>query len=152
MKWFQRLRMIEYRKGNLFSAYSTPAIIVHGCNAQGVMGSGFAKQFKEEFPEAYLQYLNQYSYSLGQVIAMDYGDLTVCSAITQTFYGRDASVRYVDYLAVQTALGKVVSLAEGRPIYMPFIGGGLANGDRRILAEIFEGVFQDSIAYVYTLD
>ena len=144
--------MIEYRKGNLFTQYNSPCVIVHGCNAQGVMGSGFAKEFKEQFPEAYHEYLNQYNLSLGQVITSDYGSLSVCSAITQKFYGRDKTIRYVDYWAVQQALLKVVAIAKGRPIYMPFIGGGLANGDRFILAEIFEEVFENSHAFVYTLD
>ena len=144
--------MIEYRKGNLFLDCTPPAVLVHGCNAQGVMGSGFAKQFKEVFPEAYHKYLNQFNLQLGQVISMEYGDLTVCSAITQKFYGRDKTIRYVDYWAVQQSLLKVATLAKDRPIYMPFIGGGLANGDRTILATIFEEVFENSTAYVYTLD
>ena len=144
--------MIEYRKGNLFLDCTPPAVLVHGCNAQGVMGSGFAKQFKEVFPEAYDKYLNQFKLQLGQVISVEYGDLTICSAITQKFYGRDKNIVYVDYTAVHTVLEKVAVVAGNRPIYMPFIGGGLANGNREILAEIFEEVFKYSVAYVYTLD
>lgn len=144
--------MIEYRKGNLFLDCTPPAVLVHGCNAQGVMGSGFAKQFKEVFPEAYEHYLSQFNLKLGQVFFNNYGDLTVCSGITQQFYGRDKNVVYVDYSAVHTVLEKVAVISENRPIYMPFIGGGLANGDRKILAEIFEEVFVNSTAYVYTLD
>ena len=36
--------MIQYKKGDLLSV--TKGIIAHGCNAQGVMGSGVALQIK----------------------------------------------------------------------------------------------------------
>lgn len=146
--------MIELRKGNLFEQYKYPCVIVHGANAQGVMGSGFAKQFKQEFPEAYQDYLFWEKHTLGDLIVTNYGKgLTVCSAITQEFYGRDPSKVYVDYNAVEkalTTLAKEVSIT--RDIYMPFIGGGLANGDRSILMKIFEKTFINRNVYLFTLD
>lgn len=142
--------MIEHRKGNLFSSYELPCVIVHGANAQGRMGSGFAKEFRAAFPEAYLDYVQTLKYTLGQVITTEYDNLTVCSAITQEFYGYD-NKQYVSYGAVREALTKVAKHANGWPIYMPFIGGGLGGGNREKLIQIFEEVFQDSRAYVYTL-
>ena len=35
-------------------------IIAHGCNAQGVMGSGVAKAIKEKWPGAYKEYRQIY--------------------------------------------------------------------------------------------
>ena len=46
--------MVEYVKGNLFD--EPQEIIVHGCNARGVMGAGFAKDLKEKYPENYKEY------------------------------------------------------------------------------------------------
>lgn len=44
--------MIEYRKMSLFDA-PDESIIIHAVNAQGVWGSGIAKEFKDRYPEVY---------------------------------------------------------------------------------------------------
>lgn len=46
---------IKYVKGSLFDA-PKGTILVHACNAQGVWGSGIAKEFKERFPTSYSLY------------------------------------------------------------------------------------------------
>lgn len=40
------------------SLFNAPkgAVLVHACNAQGVWGSGIAKEFKERFPSSFKQY------------------------------------------------------------------------------------------------
>lgn len=142
--------MITYKTGDLFLHLKAPYVLVHGANAQGVMGSGFAKQFKLNFPEAYYDYLNVKSYNLGDVITTYYPNGSmVCSAITQRYYGRDGQI-YVDYEAVETSLTKVAELAKSTRIYLPFIGGGLGGGDRDRLKAIFEKVFSGSTACIFT--
>lgn len=48
---------ITYLKGDLFNHSNLHEyIIVHACNAQGVWGSGFAKQCKEKYPLLHKQY------------------------------------------------------------------------------------------------
>lgn len=49
------MSQIEYKKMSLFDA-PEGSILVHACNSQGVWGSGIAKEFKERFPEDYLEY------------------------------------------------------------------------------------------------
>lgn len=49
---------VKYSKMSLFDA-PKGAIIAHGCNAQGVWGSGIAKPFKEKYPKAFDEY-NKY--------------------------------------------------------------------------------------------
>lgn len=44
--------MIKYEAMSLFDA-PKGSIIIHACNAQGVWGSGIAKEFKERYPLAY---------------------------------------------------------------------------------------------------
>ena len=144
--------MIKFKKGNLFDNYSIPGVIVHGANAQGVMGSGFAKQFKLAFPDAYLDYINAPQYYLGDLIVTKYSGLLVCSAITQEYYGRSKSTTYVSYKAVAGSMQKVAELAGDVPIFIPFIGGGLANGNRAILLDIFENVFEKSDVTIFTLE
>lgn len=46
--------MINYKTGDLFQAPDLKdRIIVHACNAQGVWGSGFAKECKSHFPDLF---------------------------------------------------------------------------------------------------
>lgn len=49
---------IHYKKMSLFDA-PKGSILVHACNAQGVWGSGIAKEFKSKFPESFKEY-NKY--------------------------------------------------------------------------------------------
>lgn len=51
--------MIYYRTGDVLTNPDSN-IIMHGCNCQGVMGSGIAKQIKLLFPEAYEHYRKIY--------------------------------------------------------------------------------------------
>lgn len=49
---------LTYKKMSLFDS-PDGVILVHSCNAQGVWGSGIAREFKERFPESFKQY-NEY--------------------------------------------------------------------------------------------
>lgn len=49
---------IHYKKMSLFDAPKS-SILCHACNAQGVWGSGIAKEFKSKFPKSFKEY-NEY--------------------------------------------------------------------------------------------
>lgn len=54
--------MLKYESISLFDA-PEKSIIVHGCNARGVWGSGIAKEFAEKYPESrkdYKEFCNKY--------------------------------------------------------------------------------------------
>lgn len=162
--------MITYRSGDVTKA--PEKIIAHGCNAQGVMGSGVAKAIKEAFPRAYSFYRTQYDLyglKLGQVVwssitfntpyeiirkgAPNYYKL-IANCITQENYGRDGKV-YCSYDAIRECMKKIndVCIAQEIPsVAMPKIGAGLAGGDWQIISKIIEEEFSDSIeVVVYTL-
>lgn len=63
MNWENQEKMsnIIYKKMNLFDA-PKGSVLVHACNAQGVWGSGIAKQFKEKFPESFEIYKDHCMY------------------------------------------------------------------------------------------
>lgn len=128
-------------------------IIVHGCNAQGVMGSGVAKAIRQAFPEAYRRYAeaanDERGLILGRVVWAKVSDeplLAVANAITQEFYGRSPGFRYVDYDAVRCAFRKIGEVARRKKltVHYPMIGAGLGGGDwetiRRIIDEELSGV------------
>lgn len=108
--------MINIKKGNLLENVEQ-GIIVHGANAQGVMGAGFAKQFKTKFPFAFYEYqqfcqTKELGYQtvndvLGHCVFTQINDqLTVVSAIIQRFYGFDKKL-YVDYKAVKSCFENI---------------------------------------------
>ena len=59
----------DVKRGNLFDNVECGHII-HGCNAQGVMGSGVAAIIRAKYPMAYKTYIYQADtgYILGEVI------------------------------------------------------------------------------------
>ena len=125
-------------------------IIVHGCNAQGVMGSGIALQIKQKYPFAYHSYLDHCkniispAARLGTIdFAQVSGKLTIANAITQLNYGRDGK-RYVDYSAVQATMHQVAQLADklGTSVHYPQIGAGLGGGDWGLISDIIDSAFE----------
>ena len=77
---------IEYIKGDLMT--SDIRHIIHGCNAQGVMGSGVAKLIRDKYPSAYTDYNDVYNnkgLELGEIVISVQNDgKIICNAITQT--------------------------------------------------------------------
>lgn len=118
----------------------TEGIIVHGCNAQGVMGAGFAKSIKNKYPQVYNDYhshcLRMYrddpNKLLGSIVITQISpSLLIVSGITQQYYGRDTNVRYVSYDAIRSVFAGVRNLAiqTGLVVKYPMIGGGLGGGN-----------------------
>lgn len=166
--------MITVHQGDLI-ANVTSGVIVHGCNAKGVMGAGIAKAIKATYPEAYRDYkavCDGESYSwpniLGDIVSTKITDsLFVISAITQQDFGREQK-RYVDYDAVESCFKKIyrtilsisdyrmdvlsktqhiVTATEVLPeVHFPMIGAGLGGGDWNTIAEIIDRELPDPIS------
>ena len=126
-------------------------IIVHGCNAQGVMGSGIAADVRATYPDAYLAYVEHLQgkrreETLGDVIFYDVPgtDLTIANAITQLTFGKDGK-KYVSYRAIQKAFDSVIQAANRpgapREVHYPLIGAGLGGGDWAIISQIIDACF-----------
>lgn len=125
--------MIQYKTGNLLDV--TEGVIVHGCNAQGVMASGVALAIKEKYPKAYEAYksfeakhgLRLSSVSVRQEISHT---LWVANMITQEFYGRDPKVQYASYGAIHLGFEKLHNFMDkDLSFHFPKIGAGYGNGD-----------------------
>lgn len=130
--------------GNVFDV--TDGFIMHGCNAQGVMGSGVARIVRDDYLAAYETYIKQRpNYILGEVIpAIVDTNKVIINAITQEYYGTDKL--QVDYNAVKQACRGAKHLAASgiiasRDIHFPFIGAGLAGGDEHTFMTIFDQEF-----------
>ena len=108
---------INYIKGDLLSV--TEGIIVHGCNAQGVMGSGVALAVRRKYPKAYEKYKEEIQrgfLGLGDVQLVDVQEnLFIANAITQEFYGRDKKL-YVSYESIRECFTTVFEVARGTKV------------------------------------
>lgn len=135
--------MLKFEKGDVTAGYP---MFVQQVNCQGVMGSGLAKQIKEQYPRVYYDYkylCNQFSAEtsslLGhiQLIPAVYGiNPKVCvNFFAQDKYGRDK--RHTDYKAFQNCLDLLAERLNNysvsgfyNTVAFPYkIGCGLAGGD-----------------------
>ena len=158
------MRLI-YKVGDLTKA--PEYCIAHGCNAQGVMGSGVAKAIREAFPDAYRVYRSyyesQHGLQLGANCYWDNDEKLIVNMITQDRYGKDGR-RYVNYEAIATCLegvdheGRTRTELQGKPydqnpfdsVALPKIGAGLGGGDWKVIRAIIESSckFLQPVVYV----
>lgn len=123
----------------------TEGVIAHGCNAQGVMGSGVAKQLRARYPDIFKEYITKLSFydypaSMGQVIWCDdvRTNLSIANCITQKYYGKDGS-KFVSYDALHNCMLRLSVVPPTTPIYMPYlIGAGLGGGSPEVILAIIE--------------
>ena len=137
--------MIEHI-GDLLSV--TSGIIVHGCNAQGVMGSGVAAAIAAKWPGCYKIY-NRSKLRLGSIIWYKVHDeqLYIANAITQEHYGNDKV--HLDYHALYDCM--IVIASQRLPIHMPLIGCGLAGGRWEIAKPIIEAALGNTETHLWRL-
>jgi O-acetyl-ADP-ribose deacetylase (regulator of RNase III) len=150
-------------------------VLVHGCNAQGEMGSGAAWAVRQRLPFAYDAYRSVYhkrvavgdELHLGEVIwAIHCGQgptLIVGNAITQRYYGSRGV--FVDYESIRAAIHNVdrfvqwlsdaevhiSGLAPVTTVGMPMIGAGRGGGMWSRIAEIIEAESRHFTPVVYHL-
>lgn len=163
--------MIKVNKGDLLKNVKT-GIIVHGTNAQGTMGAGFAKQVKEQYPEAYKEYRKfckgeRYQDDpLGQIVTVEISpDLWIINAITQRYYGRENKV-YIDYEATKNCFKQVraevkrftrINMDRSKEhirvfnsylpeVHFPMIGAGYGGGDWKIVEFIINKELPDIVS------
>ena len=145
--------MLQLAKGNLIDMAEQGLfdVIVHGCNCLNTMGSGIAAEIRSRYPEAYeadtayslklqddtnsqVQKLGNYSAHLVK------GDnkFLIVNAYTQiNFAPRD--VDHFEYASFEVILKKFVHEYGPFKIGFPYIGMGLAGGDKDRIIAMIEG-------------
>jgi O-acetyl-ADP-ribose deacetylase (regulator of RNase III) len=152
---------IDYRIGDMFKGGHR--FIAHGCNTQGVMGSGVAKIVKENYSYAYNHYREAYEdqgLTLGEVLFSAAGihRPMIFNCITQNHYG--TGQRYANYGAIQECIRKINKAMAGtvdlsgdfEEVAFPMIGAGLAGGHWPTIAQIIEreSVWFQPVVYDFT--
>jgi O-acetyl-ADP-ribose deacetylase (regulator of RNase III) len=153
---------IRYIEGSIFDRNTR--VVVHGCNALGKFGKGFAYQIKRRHPEAHDAYMaafDEFGLMPGSVVWEQGRGRLVGNMITQPSYGKDGAL-YVDYDAFRSCLRVVNAAAcsgvagsefpDGfRSVCMPLVGTDLGGGDWRILSQIVEEELTDVSPVVFYL-
>lgn len=144
---------------------SNERLIAHGCNSQGVMGSGIAKQIKLRYPEVYEDYKRVYEdyvkktkipyLPLGKLFSKETNDGTrvVLNLITQHLFGSNGN-KFVSYDAVDecfTHVAEYMELNDHQVIGIPQIGAGLGGGDWNVIASIINSRMSKFDVNVYVL-
>lgn len=153
--------MIEIRRGNIVHEV-TKGVILQQVNAQGVMGSGVAKDIREKWPVVFEEYAKVVGpaytqkdsglHLLGKIIPVQVDkDLWVLNLVGQQFFGRETGRRYTSYDALDVALTRAAEwalsdaweiddtwCAKRLPIHFPLIGSGLGGARWSVVESIIE--------------
>lgn len=148
---------IIYKKGDVTEA--AEKVILHGCNCQGVMGSGVAKVVREKFPEAFKRYKDMCDHFspeererlLGEVQGVRCGDTVVLNAFTQEDFGAGRQIDYEAMFQVLEELNDRALRAGWSHVAMPRIGAGLGGGNWRIIETMIEETSTNYQPVVYDL-
>ena len=149
--------MLHVVEGNLLT--SDCSVMAHQANCQGVMGSGIAKQIRQQFPEAYRAFKHDGrapKEKLGTYSAARCGDVLVYNLYGQLHFGR-FNVVYTDYDALKWSIIRMIrSLNNWNDfnreikIGLPYgIGCGLANGDWKIVLPMLQKVSAECSTDMY---
>ena len=139
--------MLQLATGNLIDMAEQGLfdVIVHGCNCLNTMGSGIAAEIRARYPAAYdadTAYGN--NIKLGHWSEASAGAFTIVNAYTQINF-MPRGVDHFEYESFELILEKLATQYAGKKFGFPYIGMGLAGGDKdRIIAMIEDFAVQVS--------
>lgn len=130
----------------VFKAAEGNAVLIHQVNCQGVMGSGIAKQIREEYPQHFLDYQELCEHYKG------FPSVTVLGEFVNTLLSHEKMIvglfgqdnygigeRQTNYAALAAALMETFThiAAKGHQYIVPkLIGCGLGGGEWHIVEQI----------------
>jgi O-acetyl-ADP-ribose deacetylase (regulator of RNase III) len=144
--------MTQHTTGNLIDLAEAGKfdVIVHGCNCFNTMGGGIAREIRSRYSDASRvdsQTVRGDYNKLGTFTKVDVANkgkhFTIVNAYTQ--YKISTGEDVFEYTAFQLVLEKLAYLYGDRRIGLPYIGMGLAGGDRDLILAMIDG-FSDGIA------
>lgn len=133
--------MLKHTKGNLLDLAEAFEfdIIVQGCNCFNTMGGGIAREIAEKYPSAArVDRSTQYGdyNKLGNWTEFDTGRFKIINAYTQ--YNMSTGEDVFEYVAFELILLKLLHAYGDKRIGFPYIGMGLAGGDKVAIMEMIE--------------
>lgn len=139
--------MINIIKASLFDA-PKGSILVHACNAQGVWGSGIAKEFKKRFPESFQFYhelCNDFKSDLlgTTIICPEENGYVVACLMTSNNYGDFKDPPSEILINTRLALPSLLQ-EKNRQIFSCKINAGLFNVPWESTQIIIEDIIAES--------
>ena len=127
---------LKHVKGNLLDLAEAGEfdIVVQGCNCFNTMGGGIAREIRERYPvvaSVDMETVKGDYRKLGNWTECDAGEtnrFTIINAYTQ--YNMSQGTDVFEYTAFQLILEKIAFVFPGKRIGLPYIGMGLAGGDK----------------------
>jgi O-acetyl-ADP-ribose deacetylase (regulator of RNase III) len=136
--------MLKHTKGNLLDLAEAGEfdIVVQGCNCFNTMGGGIAREIRERYPvvaSVDMETVKGDYNKLGNWTECDAGDknrFTVINAYTQ--YNMSTGEDVFEYVAFELILLKLLHFCGDKRIGLPYIGMGLAGGDKETIMGMIE--------------
>jgi O-acetyl-ADP-ribose deacetylase (regulator of RNase III) len=142
--------MLKHVKGNLLDLAEAGKfdVVVQGCNCFNTMGGGIAREIRDRYPSVAAVDANtrKGDYTklgtwTGDLVIDDDFRFTVINAYTQ--YNMSTGEDVFEYIAFQLILQKLVYTYGQFRIGLPYIGMGLAGGDKDIIIPMIEQFAED---------
>ena len=138
---------LKHRTGNLLDLAEAGEfdIVVQGCNCFNTMGGGIAREIRERYPEVAAadaetiegDYTKLGNWTEEAVLRQNgAGAFLVINAYTQ--YNMSQGTDVFEYTAFQLILEKLLYAYGDKRIGLPYIGMGLAGGDRETIIPMIE--------------
>lgn len=133
--------MLKHVQGNLISLAEAGEFdaIIHGCNCFNTMGGGIAREIRLRYPDAATADsrtrsgdINKLGNYTTAIVEMPSNHIfTIINAYTQ--YDMSTGEDVFEYDAFGTIIRKVTHAYAGARIGIPYIGMGLAGGDKDVI-------------------
>lgn len=137
--------MLKHVKGNLLDLAEAGEfdVIVQGCNCFNTMGGGIAREIRERYPMAAAMdaatkrgdYTKLGNWTVG-VDNLKNPKFLIINAYTQ--YAMSTEKDVFEYVAFSLILQKLVHEYGDKRIGIPYIGMGLAGGDKNLIIPLIE--------------
>jgi O-acetyl-ADP-ribose deacetylase (regulator of RNase III) len=138
---------LKHAKGNLLDLAEAGEfdIVVQGCNCFNTMGGGIAREIRERYPQAAdvdsMTVCGDYT-KLGnwtsENVILKNGTITFDIINAYTQYNMSQGTDVFEYTAFQLILEKLTFVYPGKRIGLPYIGMGLAGGDKDVIIPMIE--------------
>lgn len=138
--------MLKHTKGNLLDLAETGDfdVVVQGCNCFNAMGGGIAKEIRERYPHVSEvdadtvrgDYNKLGNYTKSIVKGEDEHSFIIINAYTQ--FNMSTGEDVFEYIAFELILQKILRLYGNYNIGFPYIGMGLAKGNKEVIIEMLE--------------
>ena len=121
-------------------------IVVQGCNCFNTMGGGIAREIRERYPTvAYADdltvkgdYNKLGNWTIGHVASLKNPGHVFFVVNAYTQYNMSQGTDVFEYTAFQLILEKLTFVYPGKRFGLPYIGMGLAGGDKDVIIPMIE--------------